>query len=392
MPLLAQVFSILGSMIPDQRHLFDLPDDVTYLNVAYTAPLLHAAANAGLEAIQDKKRPWTISSDDFFSSVETVRELFARVVGCDSGCVAIIPAVSYGIALAAKNLPVEKGQSIVVLHDQFPSNVYSWRTLALQKGATVKTVRRPQDADWTAALLASIGKETAIVAIPNCHWTDGTLINLEEVAQRCASNGAALVVDAIQSLGAMPFSVERVRPDFLVAGAHKWLLGPYSFGFCYVDPRWHQGSGLEENWMNRVGSEDFSRLVDYRDAYQSGARRFDMGESSNFILSPIAAAALRQILDWGIENIAKTLQVTTDAIADRATEIGFSVAPRHARAPHLIGISKPGGFRKDLLQQLAQENIFVSVRGESIRISPHLYTTDEDIDRLFSALKKALQV
>jgi len=377
-------------MIPNQRHLFDLPDDVTYLNVAYTAPLLHAAANAGLEAIQDKKKPWTISSDDFFSSVGTVRDLFARVAGCDSDCVAIIPAVSYGIALAAKNLPVKKGQSIVVLDDQFPSNVYSWRSLALQKGATVKTVRRPQDTDWTSALLTSIGENTAIVAVPNCHWTDGTLINLEDVAQRCASKGAALVIDAIQSLGAMPFSVDRVRPDFLVAGAHKWLLGPYSFGFCYVDPRWHGGRGLEENWMNRMGSEDFSRLVDYRNAYQGGARRFDMGESSNFILSPIAAAALRQIQDWGIENIAMTLQVKTDLIADRATDIGLSVAPRHFRAPHMIGISKPGGFRADLPKLLAQEKIFVSVRGESIRIAPHLYTTDEDIERFFSAVQKTL--
>jgi selenocysteine lyase/cysteine desulfurase len=198
------------------------------------------------------------------------------------------------------------------------------------------------------------------------------------------------VVDGIQSLGAMPFSVKRVRPDFLAAGAHKWLLGPYSFGFCYVDPKWHDGMGLEENWMNRADSEDFSRLVDYRDNYQKGARRFDMGESSNFILSPIAAAALRQILDWGVENIAATLQAKTDAIADRATEIGLVVAPGNARAPHLIGISKPGGFRKELPNLLAQKKIFVSVRGESIRIAPHLYTSEEDIERLFSALRKGL--
>ncbi len=197
------------------------------------------------------------------------------------------------------------------------------------------------------------------------------------------------MVDGIQSLGAMPSSIERVQPDFLVTAAHKWLLGPYSFGFCYVDSKWHQGMGLEENWMNRAESEDFARLVDYRDNYQKGARRFDMGESSNFILSPIAAAALRQILDWGIENIAVTLQAKTDAIADRAKGLGLVVAPGHVRAPHLIGVSKPGGFRKELPNLLAQEKVFVSVRGESVRIAPHLYTTDQDIDRLFSALRKA---
>ncbi len=253
----------------------------------------------------------------------------------------------------------------------------------------MKTVPRPADNDWTSALLESITDDTAVVAIPNCHWTDGTLIDIEKIGRECRSSGAALVVDGIQSLGAMPFSVKRVQPDFLVAGAHKWLLGPYSFGFCYVDPRWHGGTGLEENWMNRSGSEDFSRLVDYREDYQGGARRFDMGESSNFILSPIAAAALEQILDWGVENIATTLRAKTDDIADRAQEAGLVVAPRNVRAPHLVGISKPGGFRKELPKLLAQQKIFVSVRGESIRIAPHLYTTEEDIERFFSALRKA---
>jgi selenocysteine lyase/cysteine desulfurase len=378
-------------MIPNQRHLFDLPDDVAYLNVAYTAPLLHAAANAGRDAIQAKQNPWTISSNDFFSSVETVRDLFAGIVGGNSDCVAITPAVSYGVALAAKNLPIKEGQSVVVLHDQFPSNIYSWRNLASQKNAVLKTIPRPVDCDWTAALLDGIDDNTAIVAVSNCHWTDGTLIDLEKIGECCRAKGCALVVDGIQSLGAMPFSIERVQPDFLVTAAHKWLLGPYSFGFCYVDSKWHQGLGLEENWMNRAESEDFSRLVDYRDNYQKGARRFDMGESSNFILSPVAAAALRQILAWGVENIAETLQAKTDAIAERARQIGLVVAPRQVRAPHLIGISNPGGFGKELPNVLAQEKVYVSVRGESIRIAPHLYTTEKDIDRLFSALQKAIR-
>ena len=377
-------------MIPNQRHLFDLPDDVAYLNVAYTAPLLRSAADAGRVAIQAKENPWTVTSDDFFRSVETVRSLFAAIVGCHSDCVAIIPAVSYGVALAAKNLPVEEGQSIVVLHDQFPSNVYSWRNLASEKKAIIKTVPRPNNHDWTPALLNYIGENTAIVAVSNCHWTDGTLIDLEKIGERCRSTGAALVIDGIQSLGALPFSVERVQPDFLVAAAHKWLLGPYTFGFCYVDTKWHQGTGLEENWMNRADSDDFSRLVDYRENYQKGARRFDMGESSNFILSPIASAALKQLLDWGVENIAATLEAKTDAIADLAKEIGLVVAPKQARAPHLIGVSNPGGFPKELLNLLAQEKIFVSVRGNSVRIAPHLYTTGEDIERLFSALQKTL--
>ena len=375
-------------MIPCQRDKFDLPENITYLNCAYTSPLLKAAQEAGRAALQAKANPWTITSGHFFSSAETARELFARLVECKSDDVALVPAVSYGIALAARNLPVERGQAIVILQDQFPSNVYAWMRLASEKNAVVKTVQRPPDSDWTPAVLEAIDADTAIVAVQNCHWTDGTLVDLVKIGEKCRAHNAALVIDGIQSIGAMPFSIDRVQPDFLVAASHKWLLGAYSFGFCYVAPQWQAGTPLEENWFNRAGSEDFSRLVDYRESYQTGARRYDQGEASSFILAPIAAAGIRQILEWGVGNIAATLQGKTDAIADRAQQMGLGVAPAHTRAPHMIGVSKPGGFNKDLPLLLAQENIFVSVRGDSVRISPHLFNADEDIDRLFAVLEQ----
>ena len=117
-------------MIPCQRHLFDMPDDVTYLNCAYTAPLLKSACQAGHGAVDAKKAPWTLTPTDFFTAAEKNRSLFGRLVDCTADQVAIIPAVSYGIALAANNLPVAKGQTIVVLEEQFPSNIYAWRRKA----------------------------------------------------------------------------------------------------------------------------------------------------------------------------------------------------------------------------------------------------------------------
>ena len=258
---------------------------------------------------------------------------------------------------------------------------------AREKGAEIKTVKRPPDCDWTKAILRAIDNRTAIVAVQNCHWTDGTLVDLVEVGNKCRSVEAALVIDGIQSIGAMPFSVTDVQPDFLVAASHKWLLGAYSFGFCYVAPKWHGGTPLEENWFNRAGSEDFSRLVDYQDAYQAGARRFDQGEASNFILSPVAAAGIKKILEWRVERIAATLSAKTNKIAQRAQNLGFRTPPAELRAPNIIGISKPGGFKKELPQLLAQENVYVSVRGASIRISPHVYNDDKDIERLFGILE-----
>jgi len=376
------------SPIPCRRDLFDIPAEVAYLNCAYTAPLLKIAADAGRAAVMSKCYPWTITADHFFQDLEQCRDLFALLVDSAPDNVALIPAVSYGIALAARNLPVTQGQKIRVLADQFPSNVYAWMRVVRKTGAVLAAVPRPADGDWSKAVLERIDSNTAVAALPTCHWTDGTTLDLVRIGRRCREVGAALVVDGTQSLGAVPFSVRRVRPDFLVATAHKWLLGPYSYGFCYVDPKYHGGVPLEENWLNREGSRNFARLVDYRPGYRTGARRFDVGEASNFILAPIAAAALRQLLDWGVQSIAATLQRFTADIAEWAQRSGFETADPAFRSPHMIGLNKAGGFPEDLPAVLAREKVFVSVRGESIRVAPHVYNDRKDLERLFAALSR----
>jgi selenocysteine lyase/cysteine desulfurase len=378
-------------MIACQREFFDIPDELAYLNIAFTAPLSKRVAAAGQAALHSKVNPWKLTGDRFFELVEYNRRLFAELVAATPDDVAIVPAVSYGIALAASNLPVESGQSIVVLEDQFASNVYSWNRTAAASGARMLFVPRPADHDWTRAVLEVLDSRTALAALPNVHWSDGTLLDLVHIGRRCRELGAALVVDGTQSVGALPFSVQDVQPDFLVTTAHKWLMGPYSFGFCYVAPRRQAGRPLEENWMNRAGAEDFSRRVDYSEGYRAGARRYDVGEASNFILAPVAGAALEQVREWGVANIAAALKEKTDLIATRAEALGFDAAPAPARSPHMIGISRPGGFVADLPERLAREKVFVSLRGKTIRIAPHLYNTDADLERLFQALASAVQ-
>jgi selenocysteine lyase/cysteine desulfurase len=351
---------------------------------------MRPAAAAGHRAIDDKNTPWSITPADFFDTGEENRRLFSQLVSGSPEQVAIIPAVSYGIAIAANNIPVAAGQSILVLQDQFPSNVYPWRQLARTRDARLVTIPRPSDHDWTAAVLSAIDANVAIAALPNCHWTDGTVLDLVRIGEECRAHGTALVVDAIQSLGAMPFSVQDVQPDFLAAGAHKWLLGAYGYGFCYIDAKWLDGRPLEENWLNREASEDFSRLVDYRDSYQPGARRFDMGGGSSFFLAPVVNAALTQIIEWRVPAIAATLQAMTGRIAAQAAEMGFQVAPDARRAPHLLGLYLPTGLPADLPARLAARNVYASVRGDAIRVAPHLYNTPEDIDRLFAVLAETM--
>jgi selenocysteine lyase/cysteine desulfurase len=378
-------------ILPSQRDLFDIPDEISYLNCAYMSPLLRSAREAGEKAIARKSAPWRITSHDFFEESELLRTLFAELISTEPDNVALTPSASYGLSVAAANLPVSPGQRILLLEDQFPSNVYPWRELASSSGGTIEIVARPASFDWTEAVLSRIDERTAIVAVPHYHWTDGSVVDLERVGERVRAAGAALVVDATQSLGAAPLDLGKVRPDFLAAATYKWLLGPYSLGFLYVDPRHHHGRPIEFNWITREDSEDFAGLVRHQDTFQPGARRYDVGERSNFGLLPVAIVALRRILDWGVPNIAATLAETTAHIEHEARiRLGLQAPPARCRGPHLIGLRSSSALAPDLPSRLASANIFVSVRGNSIRVSPHLYNTVEDVDRLFTVLAETL--
>ena len=375
----------------DQRDLFEIPEGISYLNCAYMGPQLRSAREIGERAVGRKSRPWEITPGDFFDEVEESRELFARLVGGEADGVAVLPSVSYGMAVAANNVAVREGQKILLLEYQFPSNVYPWRELAAERKAEILTIPRPADHDWTTAVLDALDESVAVVTLPNCHWTDGSLVDLVRVGDRAREVGAALVVDAIQSLGALPFDVAEVRPDFLVAGAYKWLLGPYGVGFMYVGEEYREGRPVEHNWINRRGSEAFARVAEYQDEFAPGARRYDVGERSNFVLLPMATVALRQILAWGVENVSETIGGLTDLVEREAGTLGIGTVPRGRRARHMIGLKLGPDAPEDLAARLAAGGVFVSVRGESARISPHLYNTEQDVGRLFSGLEEALR-
>ena len=375
--------------IPSQRHLFDLPEDIAYLNCAYMAPLMHSVVEAGLRGVRRKARPWEIVAPDFFSGPADARGLFARIVNARAEDVAIVPAASYGMAIAARNLPLRSGQTIVLLADQFPSNLYPWRAAAARAGAEIVTVDAP-DGDLNAAVLAAIDERTAVAALPHCRWTDGALLDLEAIGERVRAAGGALALDLTQSAGALPIDMARVQPAFAASACYKWLMGPYSLGFLYAHPDHQDGEPLEYGWSPRAGSEDFARLVDYRDEFAPGARRYDMGEMSNFHLMPMAVAALEQILAWGVDDIAATLTARTAAIAERARAIGLDSQPAERRAGHFLGLQFPEGVPPGLLDALAHEKVYVSVRGSSVRVTPHLYNTDADVERLFAALEPVL--
>lgn len=378
-------------ILPSQRHLFDIPDDVAYLNCGYMSPLMHRVREAGVAGLSRKARPWEITARDFFSGSDDLRGAFAELINARTDDIALVPAVSYGISTAAKNLPLARGQNVLVVEDQFPSNVYAWRERARDTHAEVRTVPRPAAGGWTEAVLQAMDRNTAIVALPQCHWTDGGWFDLERIGAECRERGIAFVLDLTQSLGVLPTDVERLQPDFLACAGYKWLMGPYSVGYLYVSERWQsEGRPLEHNWIHRRNAEDFARLVDYQDAFEPGARRFDMGERSNFALLPAAETGLRQILDWGVANVRDTAAALADRIVERVAPLGLSALPKAYRGPHYLGLQMDGGLPPNLVPELMAHKVYVSVRGASIRVTPNVYNTEEDVERFGTVLEGVL--
>ncbi len=373
-----------------QRELFDIPSGLTYLNCAYMGPLSRPVLEAGFAGTDRKRQPWKIVPADFFEPLEKARSLFAELIDADTEGVAFLPSVSYGIAVAAQNLPMKAGQRIITLAEEFPSNVYAWRELAARESGEVVAIDRPEDGDWTTALIESVDERTAIVAVPNCHWTDGGLLDLVRVGERVREAGAALVIDGVQSIGAMPFDVARIKPDFVITSLYKWLLGPYSAAFMWCAPERREGRPIEFSWMPRRGSDDFARLVDYQDEFRPGARRYDVGESSNFALMPTIIASLKQTNGWGVERIAAYIGTLTEKTAAMAGTHGLGVAPAELRSPHLIGVRLHGADPEVVAKALAGAEVFVSVRGDAMRVAPHVYNEPDDIDRLFEVLAATL--
>ncbi len=377
-------------MIPCQRHLFDIPEDVAYLNTAYMSPLLTSVVSAIDSGSRLKANPWKLKISNFFDDIEEARDLFSTLMHTVASNIAIIPSASYGVQTAANNLHIPEESKILVLSDQFPSNVYPWRRIAERKGAEIKTVNVPDGEAATDHIINALDERVSVCATANVLWTNGSLIDLEKVKAKCLDCNAELVVDLTQSAGAFDIDLSKIDPAFGIVANYKWMLGPYSTGFLYVSPKYHSGQPLEEGWITRKNSKDFAKLVDYQDQYEPGAIRYDMGQRSNFSLVPGVLEALRQIRKWGIANIQNTLYHSNLVLCKNLSDLGLQIPRAENRGPHFIGAKLPSEAPTNILETLAEKKIFISERGGNLRITPHLWNNTNDFERFTETLRKIL--
>ena len=368
------------AILPCQRHLFEMPEGVSYLDAAAWSPLPRAARAAGEAGILAKSRPWDHSRADFPRETERARTLAAALIGAAPDDIAIVGAVSHAMAIVATNLRPERGGRILRVADEFPSLCLPFDRLAERHGLAVEVVARPVDGDWTSALLAAIARPgappLAIATLTPSHWTDGTLIDLDRLAPAVRAAGAALVIDATQSVGAMPVDVTRWQPDFLAFPTYKWTLGPYGLAFLYAAPHRQDGVPLDEHNGNRPPAK--------------GARRYDRGELHDPVALPMAAEGMALIAQWGAEPVSRALDALTMRLAEGCEELGLAVPPRALRVPHVLGVRFPNGLPDYLIARLAERRVFASERGGGLRFSPHVWANEGDIDACLAALAEIL--
>ena len=387
-------------MLASQRHLFEMPRDICYLNSSSYSPLPLRTLEAGRAAVGRKGKPWTLEPAFANGQHERARAAAARLIHDDAADIALIPSISYGVATAAKMLTIARSARVVVLENDHSSPVLEWQTRADAQGFTVETVRQPDDGDWTSAVLATIERSGAppigLASISSVHWSDGGLIDLERVATALRRHGAVFLVDATQSAGVLTLDVGRLDPDFVIFPTYKWLLGPYGRAFLYIARRHQDGTPLEQTSFGRrdVRAENEVYFADA--SYVDGARRFDMGERDHFISMEMAAIGMEMMAEWGATATAQRLAMLTERIADGVRDIGVSVLDPRVRAPHILslgfkGVSFKDGMPKGLVEGLAGEGIYAAARLGRMRISPHVFNDETDADRFIATLIRRLR-
>lgn len=374
-------------VLDTRRELFDLPADVIYLNSAGAGPRLRSVSEAGAQALRDHATPWRGAPTRWREQGEALRELAADVLGTEADALAFTPSVSYGMAVAANNLPLAAGQNVVVLAHEYPSNRAAWQVQAQSAGAALRCAQPVDGESWTAAVLRSIDGQTAVICVPHCHWIDGAVLDLARIAQAARAVGAGLVIDASQSLGALPLDLAGIAPDFVISPGHKWLLGAFGLGWLWAAPRWREtGVPIEQTILAREAAGDFATLSEAMPPFRPGARRFDFGPYPHPISVPMSTAALAQVRDWTVAGISEHLAQLTAYLRGALGRRGLGdwLVPGHA--PHLCALLPPPATLPAVVQALKRSRVILMTRGKGLRMAPHLHIGTEHLDQVVEVL------
>jgi selenocysteine lyase/cysteine desulfurase len=359
--------------------------EAIYLNAASTGPLPERTLRAQDAYSRKRAAPYRLSHEEQFAVLDDARARITALIGAEAGSVALSVNTGAGINLAAWGLPLGRGDVVVIPDLEFPANVYPWMAASRARGFSLQTVPTRDGLLDEDALLAAIDQQgVRILALSWVGFATGFVADLDRIGAACRARGVLLVVDGMQGVGVLPLDVQRLRIDVLACGGQKWLLSPWGSGFIYVRP------GILEaivpqpvSWMGVRGSDDFSALVDYDLTWRDGARRFEQ------ITVPFQdfagmAASLGLVQELGMDAIAAHVAECVEQLAAGAERAGIEVVTPAGRRAGIVTL-RPDDVSATAAR-LRVARVVHSVREGTIRLSPHCYTTSDEIRVALDAL------
>ena len=376
-----------------QKDKFQIDKNIHYLNCAYKAPLLKKGEKAILNAILKERNPYLYKPKDFFESSELARVLFAEMINAKSSQIALFPSTSYGFATALHNVKA-RYKKAVTIENEFPSGYFALDKWSVEHQASLITVKKGARTAklWNEAILNSIDKKTDVVLMSMNHWMDGTKIDIKSIGDKCHQLGVTFIVDATQLAGAFPIDVVDLKIDALICAGYKWLFGPYSMAIGYFSPKFSDGIPIEESWMNRTNAMEFSKITEYDTTYKPDSSRYNVGQTSNFLLTPILIEGLKQIQKWGVLQIHNYCFSLFSEIKNELSPIGVGFEENDYIYPHLFSLKLPNRVSPEAMKTNLEKNkIYVSLRGSYIRVSLNVFNNKNDIDALKNCIQKKLR-
>jgi selenocysteine lyase/cysteine desulfurase len=359
--------------------------EAVYLNAASTGPLPERTLRAQAEFSRKRAAPHRLSHEDQFGVLDRCRELVAELMGAELESVALSVNTGAGINLAAWGLPLGAGSVVVIPDLEFPANVYPWMAAARVRGYDVRLVPARDgllDEDGVLAALDEPGAR--VLSLSWVGFSTGFVADVQRLSDACRARGIWLVIDAMQGAGVLPIDLRRTHVDVLACGGQKWLLSPWGSGFTIVHPDLIDVlSPQPVSWMAVRGSDDFSALVQYDLAWRDGARRFEQ------ITVPFQdfagmAASLELLRELGHTDVHAHVAARAAELADGARASGVHVVTPAGRRAGIVTV-RPRDVRSTS-ERLRDARVVHSVREGTIRLSPHCYTTSEEIRTALGAL------
>lgn len=361
--------------------------DRIYLNGANHGPFPRVAVEAVREALEWKRDPSLLDDALYFSLPERIREAAAPFFGCDPGQIALTTGASHGINLLARGLDWRPGDRVLVPAGEFPANTLPWYALRDQ-GVEVDVVGSDNGVT-EEELEAAMGPRTRAVAVGHVNFATGYRLDIDALGEACARRGIAYLVDASQSLGAVPLDAGRCGAAVIAAAGYKWICCPYGTGLVYVHPDWVERLPVPVvNWETVEGAEDFNNLTRLELRYRPGARRFDVPETASFLNGMPMAASLEYLGSIGPERIFAHATGLLNRILSNLPE-GFrpdsALEPRR-RSTILRIVADPPERTREAYRRCVEAGISLSLREGGIRLSPGVWNGPAEISRFLEVL------